>query len=124
MGFAFLADLTLALHLAFIAFVLGGGFLVRRWPGLAVPHLAAVAWGAFVAMSGRVCPLTPLETWFRERAGQSGYEGGFIEHYLTRIIYPEGLAPALQCRLGVFVVATNLGVYAWVAWGRRGRRPR
>ena len=121
MGFAILADLTLAFHLGFIAFVLGGGFLVGRWPRLATPHLAAAAWGAFVAMTGRVCPLTPLEIWLRERAGQSGYRGGFIEHYLTRIIYPEGLTPELQCRLGVLVVAVNLGVYAWVARGRRGR---
>lgn len=124
MGFALLADLTLALHLGFIAFVLGGGFLVGRWPRLAVPHLAAAAWGAFVAMTGRVCPLTPLETWFRERAGQSGYEGGFLEHYLTRIIYPEGLTPEVQFRLGVLVVATNLGVYAWVAWSKWSNRRR
>ncbi len=119
MLFALLADLTLALHLAFIVFVVGGGLLVWRWPPLRPWHLAAAAWGAFVALTNRICPLTPLENAFLARAGKAGYEGGFIQHYLAPIVYPENLTPRLQTALGVVVIVLNAAIYgAWV-WRRR-----
>jgi hypothetical protein len=116
-----LAALALGLHLAFILFVVLGGFLVWRWPRLRLVHLAAAAWGAFVALTGRVCPLTPLENLFLARAGREGYEGGFIDRYLAHVVYPEGLTPGMQAVLGVFVVVFNVAVYAF---GRRFRAPR
>jgi hypothetical protein len=116
--FAVLADLVLALHLAFILFVAGGGLLAWRWPRLAPWHLAAAAWGAFVALTNRICPLTPLENFFLGRAGRAGYEGGFIDRYLAPVVYPEGLTPAAQTSLGVLVIAWNAGVYL-LLWRRR-----
>ncbi len=118
MAYAVLADLTALLHLAFIVFVVGGGFLLRRWPMLWSAHLAAAVWGAYVSLANEVCPLTPLEKWFSERAGSAGYPGGFIEHYLMPVIYPEALSPELQRMLGVGVILVNLVAYAW-AFGRR-----
>jgi hypothetical protein len=109
---AVLADLTVIAHFTFIVFVIGGGLLVRRFPRLLWLHLACAAWGSYVALSGSICPLTPLENYFAERAGRAGYEGGFIERYLVPIVYPEGLTPAVQRGFGAIVIAVNLAVYA------------
>ena len=39
---------------------------------------------------GWVCPLTPLENAWRVRAGESGYSGGAIDHYVVSALYPAG----------------------------------
>ena len=66
MIFRFLADAVLVLHLAFIAFVVLGGFVVLRFHALAWIHLPAVAWAVATSLL-LVCPLTPLEN----RCGRS-----------------------------------------------------
>jgi len=112
--YSILATLVVALHFAYIVFVVAGGFLTLRRPRFAWLHLPAAAWGAYVEFSGRVCPLTPLENRFRRLAGGPTYEGGFIDRYLTGLIYPEGLTRELQVALGVGAIVLNLGIYAWV----------
>lgn len=119
---AVLADAVLVLHGLFIAFVLLGALLVGRAPWVAWLHLPAVAWGAGISFANGICPLTPLEQSLRRAAGQAGYEGGFIEHYLTALIYPAGLTPALQGLFGALVLAINLGLYARAAFRVRSRR--
>ena len=114
-----LADAVLVLHLGFILFVMLGGLLVLRWPLLAWGHVPAVLWGIYVELSGRICPLTPLENSLREAAGQAGYSGGFIDHYLTALIYPDGLSRNIQMGLAAVVVLINGGVY----WRLLARRP-
>lgn len=111
MTWRILADAVLTLHFAFIAFVVLGGLLVLRWPRLAWIHLPAVAWGAGIEFLGAICPLTPLENHLRVLGGGSGYSGGFIDHYLTSLIYPEGLTRTTQIALGVIVIAVNVAVY-------------
>ncbi|WP_028239189.1 DUF2784 domain-containing protein [Stutzerimonas azotifigens] len=115
------ADAVVLLHLLFILFVLFGGALVWRWPRFAWLHLPAVAWGALVELLHLWCPLTPLEQWLRTAAGQRGYEGGFVEHYLIPLIYPAGLTPQVQLWLGAIVLAVNLAAYLWLfrRWSRR-----
>jgi hypothetical protein len=113
-----LANALVLLHLAFIVFVVGGGLLVAWEKRLAWLHLPAAAWGALVEFMGWICPLTPLENRFRTLAGESGYEGGFIEHYLLPLIYPETLTAATQYVLGGLVLAINFLIYFWL-W-RRG----
>lgn len=108
------ADVVLVVHLLFIAFVLLGGLLMLRWPRLAWLHLPAVLWGATVELMHLQCPLTPLENSLREAAGQVGYDGGFITHYLIPVIYPAGLTPQIQLMLGALVVLLNGLVYSWV----------
>lgn len=120
MNWQLLADLVLVAHFAFIAFVVLGGLAVARWPRLAWAHLPAVAWGAGISFAGAICPLTPLENALRQRAGQAGYEGGFIEHYLLAIVYPDGLTREVQVALGVGVLVVNLAAYGWAI--RRSRR--
>lgn len=114
------ADAVLLLHLAFILFVVLGGLLVLRWPRLALLHLPAVAWGATVECLQLLCPLTPLENRLRRLAGERGYEGGFIEHYLEPLIYPAGLTPGIQLGLGALVLLINLVPYGLLL--RRLRR--
>jgi hypothetical protein len=112
-----LADLLIALHFGFAAFVVGGGFLTWRWPRLALLHLPALAWGIWVEVSSSVCPLTPLENELRGRAGEAGYAGGFLAHYLGGILYPLGLTPHLQWLLAGLLIVLNMWAYA-VLWTR------
>ena len=88
MFFRLLADLVLLMHLAFVVFVVLGGVLVLRRPRLAWIHVPAAVWGVLIEYAGWVCPLTPLEILFRQRGGEEGDSGGFIEHYLTSTPYP------------------------------------
>jgi len=105
------ADAVLLAHAAFVAFVVLGGFAVRRWRWLAWLHLPAAAWGAAISVGGWICPLTPLEVDLRRAAGEAGYPGGFLEHYLLGVLYPEGLTRAAQVWLGLGVVAINAVAY-------------
>ena len=117
------ADAIVVLHLAFIVFVVAGGFLAWRWKWMAVVHLPAAIWGALIELFRWVCPLTPLENEMRRRAGDVGYEGGFIEHYLTPIIYPSGLTPTIQVVLGILVIFVNAVAYWGVVRRWRTRSP-
>jgi len=118
------ADAVVLLHLAFIAFVVLGGMLVAWRPRVAWLHLPAVAWAAWAEFSGAICPLTPLENRLRRIAGDSGYAGGFVEHYLIPVVYPPGLTTQIQQGLGAAVVAVNLAIYLWASTSRRRGRPR
>lgn len=112
-AFALLADALLVLHGLFIVWVMLGAFAVRRRPWLAGLHLPCAAWGVWIEWSGRLCPLTPLEWRLRALAGEGGGERtrGFIEHYLTAAIYPEGLTREVQFALAALVLLVNLGLY-------------
>ena len=116
------ADTVLVFHLAFIVFALLGGLLAIRWRWLVWLHLPAAGWGFFVEVTGRICPLTPLENMLREQAGSSGFSGGFVAHYLVPLIYPAGLTPDIQWLLAGGVVAVNLAVYGALLVQRRTAR--
>jgi hypothetical protein len=125
MLWSILADALLVLHGLFIAWATLGALAVWRWPRLLWTHLPALAWGVWIEASGGICPLTPLENLLRQRAGQGGYEGSFVEHHLGALIYPQGLTPAAQWRLALALAAFNLLLYGLIAWRRwRGRRMR
>lgn len=114
------ADLVVGLHFAFILFALLGAGLLVRWPGLVWLHLPALVWAGWIELSGSICPLTPLEMRYRDAAGQWGYAGGFIDHYLTPIIYPAGLTRGTQAVFAAILIAINALFYArWLL--KRGR---
>lgn len=115
------AEMVVIVHLLFVLFVGLGGLLVLQWPRLAWLHLPAAAWGALISFTGWICPLTPLEVGFRQRAGEAGYRGDFIDHYLLPVLYPEGLTRSMQMALGVAVVLLNVAVYAYAVWRQRQR---
>ncbi len=119
MIYRLLADVTMVVHFGFVVFVAVGGFLVLwRWR-VAWVHLPCALYGAAIEFFGWVCPLTPLESRLRRRAGETGYEGSFIEHYLEGILYPAGWGD-IHLWLGAAVVVGNAAIYAF-AW-RRHRR--
>ena len=119
--YSLLADTLVVVHLLFVVFVVAGAWLTLRWSWVPWIHLPAAFWGAFVEFSGRICPLTPLENELRTLAGQSGYQGSFVEQYLLPILYPAELTRELQIILGVGVIVVNVAAYA-VIWRRRQAR--
>lgn len=114
-----LADAVLALHVAIVVFVVGGLFAILagqalhwRWvDGLAfrLAHLGAIAFVAAEAWFGIVCPLTTLELFLRAKAQRATYDGGFVEHWLGRLLYfeaPGWVFTAAYTVFGALVVAT------------------
>jgi len=108
------ADLVLVVHLAFILFVVGGALLVFRYHWLVWVHVPAAVWGAWVEITGRICPLTIAENKLRLHAGLAGYEDSFIEHYLVPIIYPGTLTRSMQLVLAAIVVVVNACLYSYL----------
>lgn len=123
MAYRLLADATVVLHIGFVLFVVLGGLLVMRWPRVAWVHLPAAAWGASIEFAGWICPLTPLENWFREQGGASGYSTSFVERYLMPTLYPSALSRELQWILGGLVLGINAAIYTVVIVRRRRRPP-
>jgi hypothetical protein len=114
------ADVVMLLHLAFVLFVVFGGFFVLRYHWLASLHVPAVIWGGWIEITGGFCPLTSVENHLRRSAGNSGYESGFIEHYIYPVLYPPGLTRTLQFWLAAVVLGLNAAIYGWLLLRRRG----
>ncbi len=117
--FRITADLVLVSHFAFIVFVVAGAVVVLRFHRLIWVHVPAAVWGAYVEISGKICPLTTLENNLRMRAGLEGYEDSFIEHYLIPVIYPGGLTRSIQLWLALIVVVVNGLLYGSLLLQRR-----
>ncbi len=122
MPYALFADLVLALHAAFILFVVSGGLLVLWRRRLAWLHIPAAAWGILIEFQGWICPLTYLENDLRAAAGSGGYAVGFIDHYLAPLVYPSALTPEIQILLGLAALLVNAVIYTLV-WRKLRTRP-
>ena len=109
MRYHLLADATMVVHFAFLAYVVAGGFLAWRWPRAIWPHLLAAGWGLSTLVFSLHCPLTWLEDWARRRAGGSGLSHGFIDTYLTGIVYPVRYTGLLQVLAAVVVAVSWVG---------------
>ncbi len=119
----FLADAVLVIHGLFIVWAALGALAVWRWPRLAFAHLPALAWAVWIEASGGICPLTPLENSLRRAAGQAGYSGGFIDHYLGSIIYPAGLTRQAQWLIAGALLIVNVIVYGLIIDRARRAKP-
>jgi hypothetical protein len=124
MIYRLLADCLVVVHFAFVIFVVAGGFLVLWRPFFRWIHLPAAAWGALIELTGWICPLIPWEQALRVQAGQVGYSGGFIEHYILSLLYPQGLTPAVQTALAFLVIGVTIAFYACVWHRARASRRR
>jgi hypothetical protein len=120
-----LADLVFVVHLAFIIFVIVGALLVWRWRWIIIPHLVAAIWGLAIEFLNAPCPLTPLEQELLQKAGEEGYYGGFVDHYIVPLIYPQA-HPHFFLKAGIFLLVVNLFLYGilivriWVIRSRSG----
>jgi Protein of Unknown function (DUF2784) len=111
MIWSLLADAVVIVHFAFTTFVIFGGFLTWHWPRVAYLHLPALLWGCWVEVSHSICPLTPLENHLRHLGGEAGYSGGFLAHYLVRVLYPPALTWRMQWVLATLLLALNAVAY-------------
>ena len=114
MLYYYLAAGLVILHALFVCFVVIGGVLCIKWRKLIWLHIPAVIWGIFIELSGWICPLTPLENYFRHKAGISVYSDDFISHYLIPILYPESLTRQIQILLAITVLIINIVVYTYL----------
>ena len=115
--YALLASATMVVHFAFLAFLVAGGFLAWRCPKALWPHLAVAAWGLVSVTVGVTCPLTVLEDWARRRAGAPGLTAGFIDTYVTGVVYPRRYLLLVQTLVALSVAVSWAGLYV------RNRRP-
>jgi len=106
-----LAELLTLLHFSFVVFAVLGGFLIKPFPRLIWLHLPALAWGIWIELSGGICPLTPLESDYRQLAGLDGYEQGFLVHYLGGLLYPGYLTLEIQRFFAGILATVNLAAY-------------
>jgi hypothetical protein len=119
MQYSLLADLILITHFAFILFALFGALLVIKYRWLAWLQIPAFIWAAAVNVTNSVCPLTPLEIGLRVQAGETAYEGSFIQHYLMPIIYPGPMSREIIIGGAIVVVLWNVVIYAWIIYRSR-----
>ena len=105
------ANLTLAVHFAFIVFVIFGALLLFTSKKIAFIHIPSVIYGAYIELSHSICPLTYLENWFLRKASMKNYSNSFIEQYLIPIVYPNNLTVELQFYLGFLLILTNIVIY-------------
>jgi hypothetical protein len=117
MGFRVLAGMVALTHLAFVGYVLIGGFLATRRPAMIAPHLVCVGWVLAGFITPVACPLTTVENALRREAGEPVLHDGFVDHYLTGVVYPEYLAGVVRV-LALCVVAMSWYV-AYHAWARK-----
>ena len=119
MWFRLLADSAMVAHFAFLAYLVVGGFLAWAWPRTIWVHAATAAYGFFNAVVGWACPLTHVENWARERAGDATLPAtGFIDHYIAGVVYP----PEHETLVQLLVAAVVL--VSWVGFVVRRRRVR
>jgi Protein of Unknown function (DUF2784) len=105
-----LATAVLFLHALFILWVVFGALLTRSRPILRGLHIASLVWGILTEVLPWPCPLTLLENWLEGRAGIGPYQGGFLLHYLDKLVYPDISANVLTIA-GVVVCLSNLAFY-------------
>lgn len=104
MLYRILADAVVVVHLGFLVFVAVGAVLAWRWPAVVWAHLPALAWAIGSLSIGFPCPLTGLEKGLRRRTGTEGYEGGFVDHYIEDLVYPDEYTSILRALVAVTVV--------------------
>jgi hypothetical protein len=115
-----LAVLVLFLHALFVLWVVFGALLTRSRPILRWLHVGSLVWGILTELLPWPCPLTLLENWFERNAGVEPEQGGFLLHYLDKLVYPD-ISSTMLATAGVFICALNLAFYGWQMWTARLR---
>ena len=111
-----LACAAMAVHALFLLWVIFGAALTRGRPLLRWLHIGSLLWGVWIEAGPWACPLTWAENWLELRAGVGSYQGGFLLHYLDKLVYPN-IPPEWLTWAALIVALLNTGIYA-----RRFRR--
>lgn len=101
---------VLLLHALFLLWVIFGALLTGSRPLLRWLHILSLIWGILTELLPWPCPLTLAENWLETQAGVVPYQGGFLLHYLDKLVYPD-ISGTVLTVLGVLVCALNLGFY-------------
>jgi len=109
-----LAVSVLVLHMLFIAWVIFGALVTRSRPVLRWLHIASLVWGMLIEVLPWPCPLTLAENWLEGKAGVEPYHGGFLLHYMDKLVYPD-VSPTALAVIGVIVCVFNLAFYMRLA---------
>jgi Protein of Unknown function (DUF2784) len=117
-GLQWLVTGVLSVHFGYLLYLVLGGFLAWRWPVAIWPHVASVVWGVLILTNLVGCPLTVAEGWARLRAGDAPVQGGFIERYVTGVIYPGQYVNEVRLAVAVVVAVSWVGAYR--RWRARG----
>jgi Protein of Unknown function (DUF2784) len=118
--YSVLAIAVLFLHALFILWVVFGALLTRSRPILRWLHIASLVWGILTELLPWPCPLTVLENWLEGKAGVEPYQGGFLLHYLDKLVYPD-ISASLLTVAGVIICVLNLAFYGRQIWIARLR---
>jgi uncharacterized protein DUF2784 len=110
-GYQWLVTVILVAHFTYLAYLLLGGFLAWRWSKMIYPHLVSVAWGLLILFNLVACPLTIAEGWARRLAGDAPVTGGFIDRYVTGVIYPGKYLVEVRIGLALVVLVSYVGAY-------------
>ena len=115
-----LAIFVLLLHALFILWIVFGVVLTHSRPVLRWLHIASLVWGVLTELLPWPCPLTLLENWLEGKAGVEPYQGGFLLHYLDKLVYPDMSVTALTV-VGLLICVLNLALYGRRLWIARRR---
>lgn len=112
-----LADIILIIHTIFVLgvilpvpFIALGGLFGWNWVRnrtFRLSHLAMIGIVILETIFGIVCPLTEWEQALRQTAGHPSYQEGFIEHWLSRILFydfPPWVFATLYLAWGILVL--------------------
>jgi hypothetical protein len=132
MGYRLLADLIVAIHAAYVAFVVVGLLLilvgiasgwgwVRNW-WFRVAHLAAILIVAAESLLDVPCPLTEWEYRLRALGGQSVGGGTFVGDLLHNLIFYDFPPWVFTFAYVTFAVAVAL-TFALAPPRRRAKSP-
>ncbi|MFC7328372.1 DUF2784 domain-containing protein [Marinactinospora rubrisoli] len=126
MGYLLFGGAVMLAHFCFLGYLVVGGFLAWRWPRTVWWHVLCVAYGLGILVIGWTCPLTVAENWARTRAGEPGLGAqGFIEHYLTGVVYPADSVGTVRLLVALVVALSWAGVaLRWRGRGTTGPPPR
>ena len=111
------AALVAVAHMAFLAYLVLGGFLALRRLAWLWPHLASTAWSVHITLTQGRCPLTTLEKWLLVQGGRTPYEDSYIAHYLSGTVYPA------QYEIAVWLASVTVALTSWAVVLVRRRRP-
>jgi Protein of Unknown function (DUF2784) len=132
MWYGLFADLVVAIHIAYVAYIIVGLALIlvglkRRWnwvrnPWFRLTHFAAILIVVLELIFKTTCPLTVLELKFRSLAGQPVTESTFVERLMYYILsgwLPGSFTNSIYIVVALVIAATF--VLAPPSW-RRGKQ--